>query len=137
MDEAEPRRLVELSPEECFELLATEEVGRLAFNDLIGPAVVPVNYIVDGRTVVFKTALGRWLDQSLSTSIVGADVRVAFQVDDFDVATRTGWSVLVRGGAHHLSPEEVADLKVESWAGGRESYIRLTPQEVGGRRVQA
>ncbi len=134
---AESRKLVELDAEECFELLAPGGVGRVAFSDLVGPAVVPVNYILDDRALVFRTAIGGWLDQALTTSIAGADVRIAFQVDDFDHASRTGWSVLARGGAHHVPAEEAGGLGVDTWAGDdRQSYIRLTPSEISGRRVQ-
>ncbi|GAA0969368.1 pyridoxamine 5'-phosphate oxidase family protein [Actinocorallia libanotica] len=138
MAAAESRKLVELDTEECFELLAPGGVGRVAFSDFVGPAVVPVNYVLDGRALVFRTAIGGWLDQALTTSIAGADVRIAFQVDDFDPAARTGWSVLVRGGAHHVSVGETSGLLVDSWAGeDRQSYIRLTPSEISGRRVRA
>jgi len=129
-------RLVELEAGECFELLGEGGVGRVAFSDAGGPAVVPVNYVTDGESVVFRTALGGWLDQALTTSIVGADVRIAFEVDSFDEETRTGWSVLARGGAHHLGPEEAEGLRVDAWAGGeRRAYIRLTPSEISGRRI--
>ncbi|WP_106401748.1 pyridoxamine 5'-phosphate oxidase family protein [Actinocorallia populi] len=138
MAAAESRKLAELDDEECFALLAPGGVGRVAFTDFVGPAVVPVNFVLDGRVLVFRTALGGWLDQSLTTSIAGADVRIAFEVDDFDPATRTGWSVLARGGAHHVPAAEAGDLRVDSWAGDdRQSYIRLTPREISGRRVRA
>lgn len=138
MDEAKSRKVVMLGPEECFALLGPAGVGRVAFTDVAGPAVVPVNYTADGGDLVFRTALGGWLDQSLTTSITGADVRIAFQVDAFDPATRTGWSVLARGGAHHVAAEELGDLRVDTWAGEeRRSYIRLTPREISGVRVES
>ncbi|MEU8385539.1 acetate--CoA ligase family protein [Streptosporangium sp. NPDC048865] len=51
-----------------------------------------------------------------------------------------GWSVLVRGGVHHVSGAEeqaaVTALSVQPWAGGgRELYVKITPSEITGRRI--
>lgn len=137
MSGAEPSRIIELSSQECLDLLEEEGVGRVAFTDSSGPAVVPVNYILEDDTVVFRTASGNWLDKALTTSIVGADVRIAFQADHIDPGTRTGWSVLIRGAAHHFTPDESANPPVTPWAGGdRRSYIRLLPREITGVRLE-
>ena len=47
-----------IAPDDCRRLLASDEIGRLAIVDGGTPAVFPVNYVFDGRTVVFRTAPG-------------------------------------------------------------------------------
>jgi len=44
-------RLVELSRDECLEL----SVGRIAYTTDDGPRVLPVNYVLEGDGVIFRT----------------------------------------------------------------------------------
>ncbi|MBB2910845.1 nitroimidazol reductase NimA-like FMN-containing flavoprotein (pyridoxamine 5'-phosphate oxidase superfamily)/DNA-binding XRE family transcriptional regulator [Streptosporangium becharense] len=134
-------RLEKLDDQECLRLLSPGGVGRVAFNDAGGPAILPVNYVLHDDAVVFRTAFGSPLDESLHTGVQGVDFKVAFQVDRIDEANREGWSVLVRGGAHHASsPEERAAMEtsgVQPWAGGeRALYVRIVPSEITGRRIR-
>ncbi|GAB3164111.1 pyridoxamine 5'-phosphate oxidase family protein [Microbispora hainanensis] len=128
--------LDKLDREECLRLISPGGVGRIAFNDPIGPVILPVNYTIEQGAVLFRTALGGPMDTDLRTGIEGADFMVAFEVDHIDESTREGWSVLVRGGAHHITGDVDKDA-VESWAGGdRPLYIRISPNEVTGRRIR-
>ncbi|MCT9930985.1 pyridoxamine 5'-phosphate oxidase family protein [Planotetraspora sp. A-T 1434] len=134
-------KLEKLEGDECLRLISPGGVGRVAFNDYTGPVILPVNYVIHDGTILFRTALGGPLDQELRTGVEGAEFIVAFEVDHIDEATHQGWSVLVRGGLHHVvSSEEraeAAESGVESWAGGeRELYIRIAPVEISGRRIQ-
>ncbi|WP_019631049.1 pyridoxamine 5'-phosphate oxidase family protein [Actinomadura atramentaria] len=128
----------ELDREECLRLIAPGGVGRVAFDDGEGPTVLPVNYILDGDTVVFRTTLGGRINTGVTTVLRGAEVRVAFEVDRFDERLEEGWSVLLRGPAHHLSEDEIERApKVRPWPRGpRESFISLTPVEISGRRLR-
>ncbi len=133
-------RLEWLDKDECLELVAPGGVGRVAFNSPTGPVILPVNYTLDAGTILFRTALGGSIDTDLRTGVEGAEFKVAFEVDRIDEANREGWSVLVRGGAHHVTDEEeraaAAAAGLETWAGGdRELYIRIAPVEVTGRRI--
>lgn len=125
--------LKELSRAECMELLATRPVGRVAYSDPEGPIVLPVNYVIDEDSVLFRTAPQSVLAQHLRLG------RVAFQVDDLDEYTESGWSVLVRGRAAFVEYDAVpADVeeRPNTWAGGTRSlYVRITPQSVTGRRL--
>jgi uncharacterized protein len=65
---------------------------------------------------------------------------VAFEVDGTDAATRTGWSVVVRGEAVEVTdPAELARLRglpLYPWAPGAKSrYVRILPALVTGRRI--
>ncbi|HEX2315515.1 MAG TPA: pyridoxamine 5'-phosphate oxidase family protein [Thermomonospora sp.] len=131
------RKLEELDREECLRLIAPGGVGRVAFDDGEGPAIMPVNYTLDGESVVFRTAITGRLTQSLSTVLESAQVRIAFEVDAIDETERAGWSVLLRGGAHRMSEEECArSADVTPWpAGEREAYIKMNATAVSGRRL--
>ncbi|CND96518.1 pyridoxamine 5'-phosphate oxidase-like protein [Mycobacterium tuberculosis] len=130
--------LEELDRAECLRLVSGGSVGRVAFDDGEGPTVIPVNYAVDGDAVIFRTSSSGRMNRSLLTSVVGGEVRAAFQVDSFDEAGRVGWSVLLRGGVHPLSAEEIATAaQVEPWPGDeRDEWFRLAAHEVSGRRLR-
>ncbi|MEU5988938.1 pyridoxamine 5'-phosphate oxidase family protein [Spirillospora sp. NPDC047418] len=130
--------LEELDRAECLRLVSGGTVGRVAFDDGEGPTVIPVNYALDGDAVIFRTSSSGRMNRSLLTSVVGGEVRAAFQVDRFDEADRMGWSVLLRGGVHPLSDEEVARVaQVEPWPGDdRDEWFRLAAHEVSGRRLR-
>ena len=83
--------LHELDEEECWELVRSREVGRMAYDDDRGPMVVPVTFVLDGETVLFRVAPYSQLARHLP------DARAAFEVDEIDYFTRTGWSVVLRG----------------------------------------
>jgi nitroimidazol reductase NimA-like FMN-containing flavoprotein (pyridoxamine 5'-phosphate oxidase superfamily) len=124
--------LDELTTQECYELLATVLVGRLAVAGDDGcPTVVPVNFVLDGESVVFRTDAGMKLHALRSG-------RASFQADHVDPHAGTGWSVLVRGAVHTATAWEVARLDLEPWApGAKGTWFRLTPRFVTGRRLSA
>ncbi|WP_433236358.1 helix-turn-helix domain-containing protein [Streptosporangium sp. CA-135522] len=153
--------LEKLEPDECLRLIAPGGVGRIAFNDLGGPAILPVNYVLHDGSVIFRTAFGGPLDDALRTGTRGVDFKVAFEVDRIDDADRGGWSVLLRGGARLVPTDEPANEPtdesageptgalsarertgadapdVKPWAGGeRDLYIRISPVEITGRRIR-
>ncbi|MFF5261198.1 pyridoxamine 5'-phosphate oxidase family protein [Actinomadura viridis] len=130
--------LEELDRAQCLALIGPGGVGRVAFDDGEGPTVIPVNYVLDGESVVFRTSLEGRLHHSLATALTGAAVRIAFEVDHIDEHDRVGWSVLLRGGGYHMPDHERPQgASVEPWPGGeRPVYIRLTPHEVSGRRLR-
>jgi nitroimidazol reductase NimA-like FMN-containing flavoprotein (pyridoxamine 5'-phosphate oxidase superfamily) len=129
-----------LDKDECLRLISPGGVGRVAFNNPSGPLILPVNYTIEQGAVLFRTAFGGPMDADLRTGVAGAEFMVAFEVDHIDENTREGWSVLIRGGAHHITDREratTAEPRVESWAGGeRELYIRIAPVDITGRRIQ-
>jgi nitroimidazol reductase NimA-like FMN-containing flavoprotein (pyridoxamine 5'-phosphate oxidase superfamily) len=98
------------------------------------PLVVPVVYALLDADVVFRTAPGEKL-------IAAALNRtVAFEIDEFDVSARTGWSVIVVGAAEEVvAPEELSRVRalgLEPWAGEvRDRFVRIRADEVTGRRV--
>jgi len=47
-----------LDRDECLELLAADGVGRLAVVQASTPAVFPVNYVLDGEDIIFRSDPG-------------------------------------------------------------------------------
>jgi nitroimidazol reductase NimA-like FMN-containing flavoprotein (pyridoxamine 5'-phosphate oxidase superfamily) len=133
------RTIKELDEAECLRLIAQGGIGRIAYQSRFGPAVLPVNYQWHDGSVVFRTAEHSALDEDLRTGIAGGDYKVAFEIDDFDVAGRQGWSVLIQGPAHHVSESErdaALEAGVEPWpAGDRELFVRIVPSRVTGRQI--
>ena len=132
-DRVRQRTCQELTKSECFRLLAGQHVGRVAVVDDRGPIALPVNFIVDRHTVVFRTDEGTKLDAA------AAHRRVAFEVDGTDPAARSGWSVVVRGEAAQVTgPAELAALRrlpLRPWApGAKDRYVRILPAVLTGRR---
>jgi nitroimidazol reductase NimA-like FMN-containing flavoprotein (pyridoxamine 5'-phosphate oxidase superfamily) len=124
--------LREISLQECYELLDGQEVGRVGFTDEAGPVVLPVNYTLDGAAVLIVTSLSSSLARHLPGKLV------AFEVDDVDPYTESGWSVLVRGSAElvHHSEMPTSDQRPRPWVEGpRPLVIRISPHEVTGRWV--
>ena len=133
------RVIEELDRDECLRLIAAGGVGRIAYTSRFGPAVLPVNYKLQNRAIVFRTAQHSPLDEDLRTGITDADYQVAFEIDDIDMAGQMGWSVLIQGPAHHLTGAEreaALNAGVEAWApGDRELFVRIVPSHITGRRI--
>jgi nitroimidazol reductase NimA-like FMN-containing flavoprotein (pyridoxamine 5'-phosphate oxidase superfamily) len=129
----------ELGEEECLALIAPGGIGRIAYTSRFGPAVLPVNYVLQDGAVVFRTAENGPLDVDLRTGIADADYIVAFEIDSIQLDSKQGWSVLIQGPAHHVTGDDedaLRDAGVEPWAPGpRELYVRIVPSRMTGRRV--
>jgi hypothetical protein len=124
------RRMEDLSRQECWQLLAGRSIGRLAVisqDDL--PFVVPVNYALDGESVVFRSDFGTKFDALQRHP-------VAFQVDSIDEHHRAGWTVLIQGIAHEMTPREAEHLALEPWTGPKQRWLRVVPRHLAGRRLR-
>jgi nitroimidazol reductase NimA-like FMN-containing flavoprotein (pyridoxamine 5'-phosphate oxidase superfamily) len=127
------RVLVPLDRAVAVALLEATEVGRLVFTVRALPEVFPVNFRVFEGSVVVRVS-------GASRAGVGAlDTVVAFEVDEIDAASRTGWSVTVVGHTSEIldraERERVLALLVP-WAGGvRDRLIRIPLDRVTGRRL--
>lgn len=116
----------------CLARLASRPVGRVAMLDRGGIVVLPVNHVVDGMTVGFRTTTGTKLFHAVHGSEVG------FEVDEFDSETRTGWSVLVQGVAALATDVESVRLRrlaSPPWITDAQRWVVIHPHEISGREL--
>ncbi len=123
-----------LDERDALRLLANSEVGRVGVTIGALPAIFPVNYrLIDG-CVVFRSAPGSKLSAAASRTVV------AFEVDDYHAADRSGWSVLVVGRSEVVDDLDMTFKALESGLetyvdGPRGAIVRITPAFVSGRRI--
>ncbi|MBF6095652.1 pyridoxamine 5'-phosphate oxidase family protein [Nocardia cyriacigeorgica] len=123
----------ELAVNECWALLRTEQVGRLAVLVDDHPDIFPLNYAVDHGTIVFRSARGTKLSAALS------DACVALEVDGYIAESHEAWSVVIKGRAEGIKEisdlMDTVDLPLFPWQGGEKNFfIRVVPTVVTGRR---
>lgn len=124
----------ELSTGECLRLLRAGVVGWVAYPDDDGAALVPVNYVMHRDEMVIMTSYGSKLAAAAHSR------EMSFGVGDFDLPSRSGWSVVVRGPSRLVGDELVnPDLPPgDAWGvRGKGIPIAIELGHVSGRRVVA
>ena len=121
--------VTELRPEECWEMLRGEEFGRLAYRLVDEVHITPINYAVDGGSLLFRTAEGN----KLLAVVMGSEV--AFEIDRY--GEESARSVVVRGTAR-LLPEDEAhradNLPLRPWVPTlKYNVVEIQPKVVSGR----
>ena len=121
----------------CLRLLASVPVGRVGFVADGEVQILPVNHLVDGQDVVFRTAHGAKL------SVAEGCGPITFEADAYDERAHSGWSVVVTGRAEQVD----SDAEIERLRGRglrprvttveRPYWIRIRPSGVTGRRTPA
>jgi len=92
---------------------------------------------VDGQAPVFITARGSKLSAAEGQNLV------AFEADEYDERTHSGWSVLVNGRAQAVYEDaeiqRLSRLGLHSWvtAVERPFWIRIRPTSISGRQTPA
>lgn len=122
-----------LTDDECWELLRTATVGRLAVDVGGRPDIYPINFVIDEGTIVFRTGAG--------TKLAAAALmhHVAFEIDGYHPTDRTAWSVVIKGWADQVERMdavfEAEELPLYPWAAHpKPNFVKITPHEVTGRR---
>ncbi|MFW5469705.1 pyridoxamine 5'-phosphate oxidase family protein [Knoellia sp. CPCC 206435] len=125
-----------MSTEECMERLSRAGLGRLGFVLAGEVTVLPVHHLVHGMELYFRTSGGSKIEAAADHSAVG------FEIDDYDRATVTGWSVSVSGTASLVDDEQLAEelagLDDAPWPGGDPSdsvWVRIRPDQISGREL--
>jgi nitroimidazol reductase NimA-like FMN-containing flavoprotein (pyridoxamine 5'-phosphate oxidase superfamily) len=122
-----------LDEEECFALVRGVQIGRVAVCQSGIAAVLPIAFLLIGRDVFFFTGRGTKWEAALGQQTI------TFEVDEFDVDTKSGWSVMVIGRA--VVASTIATARAEAlglypWAAGARHYlVRLRPDQISGRRL--
>ncbi|MFF4113195.1 pyridoxamine 5'-phosphate oxidase family protein [Streptomyces sp. NPDC001714] len=124
-----------LDRQECLRLLGKVPVGRVVYTQQALPAVLPVNFSLDAdASVALCTAAGSDLVRAIG------GVVVAFEADEFDAESGSGWSVVVTGRAAVVSdPAEHARLAQagpRSWMPIRDPvFVRIESEMITGREL--
>jgi nitroimidazol reductase NimA-like FMN-containing flavoprotein (pyridoxamine 5'-phosphate oxidase superfamily) len=124
-----------LEEHECWALVRTVEVGRLAVAIMNRPDIFPVNHIVDGGRIVFRTAEGT----KLAAAVLGQ--AVAYEVDGYDPARGEAWSVVIKGRAVEIERMsemfDACELPLFPWhASPKPRFVRIEPETITGRRFR-
>jgi nitroimidazol reductase NimA-like FMN-containing flavoprotein (pyridoxamine 5'-phosphate oxidase superfamily) len=122
-----------LSSEDCWALLRSDKIGRLAIVIEGRPRIFPVNYRAADDAVVFRTEPGAKLSH-------GPGAPACFEIDEYDEETAMAWSVMVVGvltditAATDERSRGLRRLAVEPLApGARLHWLALSADEVSGR----
>jgi nitroimidazol reductase NimA-like FMN-containing flavoprotein (pyridoxamine 5'-phosphate oxidase superfamily) len=127
-----PAQPIAILPEsECWNLMSSAALGRLVTTVDGQPDIFPVNFVVQHKTVLFRTAEG--------TKLVSAAINnnVLFEADDHNAME--GWSVILKGIARSLRTdaeiEEAERAQLLPWtATVKQHYVRIRPLSISGRR---
>ncbi|MCT7352022.1 pyridoxamine 5'-phosphate oxidase family protein [Streptomyces sp. 15-116A] len=125
-----------LDRQECLRLLAKVPVGRVVYTRQALPAVLPINFSLDADASVLLCTSP---DSDLVRAIDG--VVIAFEADEFDAASRSGWSVVVTGQATVVTDpaehERLSQAGPSSWMPLQDPvFVRIESEMVTGRELK-
>ncbi len=126
-----------LDDAESMRLLAGIGVGRVVFTIKSLPAIRPVNHLVDEGRIIIRTRLTAAISAAVRSS---EGVVVAYEADDIDPMTKTGWSVVVTGYAHTVTdPDQVLRYEqlLHPWINHADTVVAVAPEIVTGFRIIA
>lgn len=122
-----------LDRRECLRLLDRTGLGRIAVTSGALPVVLPVDYTMDGESIVIETGRGTTLDFGTTGSVV------AFEVDNLHAHGHRGWTVMVTGVAEEvhdgLEVERLRRLLDNERRYGDERFIRISSELISGHRT--
>ena len=119
----------------CLALLATVSIGRVGWATPQGHAMIlPVNFVLDGATIVFSAGEGDKLDAVREGRVL------TFEVDAVELALQAGWSVLVIGTAEVITNpaqiHRIEQLHLAPWVPLPDRvFVCLPAAEITGRRL--
>ncbi len=124
----------QLPAAEALQLLASVSYGRVVFTLDALPAIRPVNHLVDHGIIIIRTRL----TSGIAAAVRSTDQVVAYEADDLDPHTETGWSVVVTGRAVTVTDaDQIARYEqlLHPWVNHADTVVALTPQDINGIRI--
>lgn len=123
--------ITDLAADDCWRLLRSTSLGRIAVSAADTVDIFPVNYAVDDESIVFRTAPGTKLLE------LAINDRVAFEIDTYDADQ--AWSIVVKGHAERIERQSEVDaleqLGLSPWIPTlKYRWVRIHPVEITGRR---
>jgi uncharacterized protein len=124
--------VIELTEDECWDLLIGTMLGRLAVSVADKPELYPVNFMAHDRRILIRTMQG--------TKLVSMAInnKVALEADGRSL--HSVWSVVVKGTARELTTEAeittAEQLSLRPWTASlKTTYVEITPSQISGRRI--
>jgi nitroimidazol reductase NimA-like FMN-containing flavoprotein (pyridoxamine 5'-phosphate oxidase superfamily) len=125
-----------MGTDESLDRIRSTAVGRVAFARDGQIVLLPVHHVVRGMDVYFRTSGGSKIEAAADHDPMG------FEVDGYDTAAVTGWSVTLSGIASVVDDDELAeeldDLDSHPWPIGEVAgsvWIRIRSDEISGREL--
>jgi uncharacterized protein len=123
-----------LDRKECLRLLATATLGRVGVSLGALPVILPVNFRLVGDRIVFRTGIGTKLDAATDNAVV------AFEADEIEPFSHTGWSVTVTGESREVTaPDALMRIRAANlprWAPtGDGRIVEVDTTVISGRRI--
>jgi nitroimidazol reductase NimA-like FMN-containing flavoprotein (pyridoxamine 5'-phosphate oxidase superfamily) len=129
------RQTLELTRDECWQLLREASLGRVVFTMNALPAIRPVNHIVEDETIIIRSQLGSAITGHASRD--GAVV--CYEADEIDPVGHIGWTVIATGIARLVRDPSLVDRyqrALESWAERTaDQVIAIAPEMLSGVRL--
>ncbi|WP_308163133.1 pyridoxamine 5'-phosphate oxidase family protein [Nocardia alni] len=128
--------MVDLDRAESLRLIAGATYGRVVFTRDALPAIRPVCHLVEDGRIILRTRI-----TSRLTGVVRSEVRVvvAYEVDEIDPVTHTGWAVVVTGLAEAITdPVRIARYErlLRPWMDrSLDTVIAIDPSMIEGVRL--
>ena len=121
--------LAALDETECLRLLASVPVGRIALSDRALPSVLPVYFLLRGRTVLLRVSGAGRLAAATRAAVV------AFEADE--MGPTGGWSVLGIGRTRSVRLDERAAASgLRKWGSGEhDRFVAIGLEVLTGRRL--
>ncbi len=122
--------VIELDTAECWRLLDSAELGRLALAPAGKVDIFPVNFAVHDGALYFRTAPGTKLFE------LSVNPDVAFEIDGWDATS--AFSVVIKGTAEQLESQTDIDkadrLPLAPWLPTlKYRWVRIVPTTISGR----
>ena len=121
--------LTVLSDIECLRLLASVPLGRIAVSDRALPMVLPVYFLLTGRTVLLRVSGAGRIAAATRAAVV------AFEADE--MGPSGGWSVLGIGRTRSVRLDERAAASgLRKWGTGEhDRFVAIGLELLTGRRL--
>lgn len=115
---------------ESWAKLESQALGRLVTSVGDHMDIFPINYVIDGESIVFRTAEGNKLSE------LTINQHVLFEADHFD--DDAAWSVVVHGTAARLEDDEeiksAEELMLEPMIPTmKRNFVKITPAKITAR----
>ena len=122
-----------LSTEQSLAYLEDVQPGRIVMRRKEDIEIFPINFVVDGESIYFRTAEG----SKLFTLSLNQDV--LFEADG--LKGETAWSVIIKGTAEVLEKPADIDhaetLGLKPWAPTlKYNWVRINASDISGREFE-